>query len=345
MKVLKNFNFKNKKVLIRCDFNVPLGDQGEILDDFRIKSTLPTIEYLMKESAKIILMSHLGRPEGKAVAELKLTPIQKLLEKYLNLPVRKSKDCIGKETEELVNEMKTGEVLLLENLRFHKEEEENDDNFTKDLVKLGDIYINDAFANCHRAHASMVGIPKYLPAAAGLLLEKEIKTLENFIRNPQKPLISIIGGKKVETKTKLIDAVSEISDWVLISGLIEKDLKEKNIKLKYPSKIISPIDSVNTFDIGPETIKIFQEKIIQAKTIFWNGPFGKIEEEKYRKGTKAIVETIIKSGAFSVVGGGETVEFINQMGLIDKFSHVSTGGGALLDFVCDGQLVAIEALK
>lgn len=345
MKTLKDFNFKNKRVLVRCDFDVSLSERGEILEDFRIKKAIPTINYLIKEKAKLILIGHLDRPGGRVVEELRMNPVLDKLVEYLNLPVIKTEDCIGKEVEEVVKNTKAVKIVLLENLRFHKEEEENDDNFTKDLVKLGDIYINDALANCHRAHASMVGIPKYLPAAAGLLLEKEIKTLENFIRNPQKPLIFIIGGKKVETKTKLIDAVSEISDWVLISGLIEKDLKEKNIKLKYPSKIISPIDSVNTFDIGPETIKIFQEKIIQAKTIFWNGPFGKIEEEKYRKGTKAIAETIIKSGAFSVAGGGETVEFINQMGLIDKFSHVSTGGGAMLDFIADGQLVAIEALK
>jgi len=345
VKTLKDFNFKNKRVLVRCDFDASLSERGEILEDFRIKKALPTINYLIKEKAKLILIGHLDRPGGRVVEELRMNPVLDKLVEYLNLPVIKTEDCTGKEVEEVVKNTKTGKIVLLENLRFHKGEEENDDNFTKDLVKLGDIYINDAFANCHRAHASMVGIPKYLPAAAGLLLEKEIKTLENFIRNSQKPLISIIGGKKVETKTKLIDAVSEISDWVLISGLIEEDLKEKNIKLKYPSKIISPVDSVNTFDIGPQTINLFKEKIKLAETIFWNGPLGKIEEKPFQNGSKEIAKAIIESGSVSVIGGGETVEFINKIGLTEKFSHVSTGGGAMLDFIVDGKLVGIEALK
>jgi phosphoglycerate kinase len=345
MKVLKNFNFKNKKVLIRCDFNVPLGDQGEILDDFRIKSTLPTIEYLMKESAKIILMSHLGRPEGKAVAELKLTPIQKLLEKYLNLPVRKSKDCIGKETEELVNKMKTGEVLLLENLRFHKEEEENDDGFARELAKLGDIYINDAFGACHRSHASIAGVPKYLPSGAGLLLEKEMEVLTDLMKNPKKPLLAIIGGAKVETKAELINKISESADFVLIGGLIKKEIEEKKISLNYPQKIIAPINEADERDIGEKTIKLFKEKILSAKTIFFNGVLGQIEKEEFTKGTEEILKAIIRSGAFSVVGGGEMVEFVNKLGLIEKFNHVSTGGGAMIAFLSGEKLPGIEALK
>lgn len=345
MKVLKNFNFKNKKVLIRCDFNVPLGDQGEILDDFRIKSTLPTIEYLMKESAKIILMSHLGRPEGKAVAELKLTPIQKLLEKYLNLPVRKSKDCIGKETEELVNKMKTGEVLLLENLRFHKEEEENDDGFARELAKLGDIYINDAFGACHRSHASIAGVPKYLPSGAGLLLEKEMEVLTDLMKNPKKPLLAIIGGAKVETKAELINKISESADFVLIGGLIKKEIEEKKISLNYPQKIIAPFNEADERDIGEKTIKLFKEKILSAKTIFFNGVLGQIEKEEFTKGTEEILKAIIRSGAFSVVGGGEMVEFVNKLGLIEKFNHVSTGGGAMIAFLSGEKLPGIEALK
>ena len=345
MKTLKDFNFKNKRVLVRCDFNVPLSENGEILDDFKIKATIPTIEYLIKSGAKVILMSHLGRPEGKVVEELRLDPIAERLSKLLSRRVVKLDDCVGKEAKGAIEKMRPGDVILLENIQFNPGEITKDLNFAKTLASYADIFVLEAFGQAHRDYASITGIPNYLPSTPGFLLEKEIKILTDLTKNPQRPLISIIGGKKVETKTKLIDAVSEISDWVLISGLIEKDLKEKNIKLKYPSKIISPVDSVNTFDIGPETIKIFQEKIIKAKTIFWNGPFGKIEEEKYRKGTKAIVETIIKSGAFSVAGGGETVEFINQMGLIDKFSHISTGGGAMLDFIADGKLVGIEVLK
>src|SRR4030042_463682 len=342
MKTLKNFNFKNKKVLVRCDFNVPLSEKGNVLDDFRIKSTLPTIEYLIKEEAKIILMSHLGRPEGKAVVGLKLTPIQKLLEKYLNLPVKKSEDCIGKETEELINKMKAKEVLLLENLRFHKEEEENDDSFARELAKLGDIYINDAFGASHRSHASIVGIPKYLPSAAGLLLEKEIRVLTDLMKNSKKPLLAIIGGAKVETKAELINKISESADFVLIGGLIKKEIEEKKISLNYPQKIVVPFDEVDERDIGEKTIKLFKEKILSAKTIFFNGVLGQIEKEEFTKGTEEILRAIIQSGAFSVVGGGEMVEFVNKLGLIEKFNPVSTGGGAMIAFLSGEKLPGIE---
>jgi len=349
MKTLEDFNFKGKRVLLRCDFNVPLSEEGVILDDFRIKQTIPTIEYLTEKGGKIILMSHLDDPAGKVVESLRLTPIQDKLMEYLDLSVTKAPDCIGKEIEKWTREMEPGEVLLLENLRFHKEEEENDDTFAQQLAKLGDIYINDAFGACHRAHASIVGIPKYLPSAMGLLLEKEIKVLTQLLENPLKPLVGIIGGKKVETKSKVIDKISEKADWILINHLIKNEIKEKNIQLKYPQKVVNPIDAVDkkgeNFDIGPQTIERFREKIIQAKTIFWSGPLGKIEEESFQKGSKEIAKAIIDSGAFSVVGGGETVEFINKTGLTEKFSHVSTGGGAMLDFIADGKLAGLTALN
>jgi len=345
MLTIKDFDFKNKKVLVRCDFDVSLSETGEILEDFRIKKSIPTINYLIKEGAKIILMGHLDRPGGKIVETLRMNSIKDRLIKYLNVSLTKTEDCVGKEVEDAVQKIENGEIVLLENLRFHKEEEENNDNFAKELAKLGDIYINESFATCHRAHASIVGIPKYLPSGAGFLLEKEIKILEDLIKKSEKPVISIIGGKKVETKSKLIDAISEISDYVLIGGLISRELKEKNINLKYPEKIVAPIDLIGTYDLGPKTIKLFKEKISKAKTIFWNGPVGNIEQGEYAKGTKEIAKAIIESGAFSVVGGGETVEFINKEGLTDKFNHVSTGGGAMLDFICDGELVGVEALK
>jgi len=344
MKTLKEFKLKNKRVLVRCDFNVPLDQRrGIILDDFRIKETIPTIEYLTKKGAKIILMTHLGRPEGRVVESLRLTPIQDRLMEYLDLSVTKTQDCIGKEVEDWTNEMQSGEILLLENLRFHKEEEENDENFAKELSRLGDIYINDAFGASHRAHASIVGVPKYLPSGAGFLLEKEIKVLSKIIENPEKPLIAIFGGR--EGDYKAMNKISEKADWILIGGLIQKEMEMKKQNLKYPEKIIKPIDAIDGEDVGPKTIDLFKEKISQAKTIFWNGPLGKIEEKRFLKGTEEIAKAIIKSGAFSVVGGGETVEFINKIGLIDKFNHISTGGGAMLEFLSGEKLPGIESLK
>ncbi len=331
--------------MLRCDFNVPLSEEGVVLDDFRIKETIPTIRYLADNGAKIILMSHLGRPEGKVVEGLRLTPIREKLEEYLDLSVKKSEDCIGPAAEELINKTNPGEVLLLENLRFHKEEEENGDNFAKELAKSGDIYINDAFGACHRSHASIVGIPKYLASGAGLLLEKEIKSLNRIIKNPQKPLISIIGGAKVETKAKLINKISEVSDWVLVGGLIKKELDDKKIPLTFPRKIIAPLNNLEGKDIGPETIELFKEKISLAKTIFFNGVLGRIEKKEFSKGTEEILEAIIQSKAFSVVGGGEMLAVINRLGIIDKFSHVSTGGGAMLAFLSGDKLPGIEALE
>jgi len=346
MRTLKSFEVKGKRVLVRCDFNVPLAQKrGIILDDFRIRKTIPTIEYLIEKGAKLLLMSHLGRPGGKVVESLRLTPIQNRLMEYLDVSVTKAPDCVGEEIEKWSREMQPGEILLLENLRFHKEEAENNKGFAKELAKLGDIYINDAFSVCHRNHASIVGIPKYLPSGAGFLLEKEIKVLSQIIKNPKRPLIAIIGGKKVKTKSKLIDKISEIADFILINWLIAEELKGKNIQLKYPQKIVEPIDGIEEKDIGPKTIDLFKEKIASAKTIFWAGPLGKIEEENFQKGSKEITQAIIESGAFSVAGGGETVEFINKLGLTEEFNHLSIGGGAMLDFIADGKVVGSEALK
>jgi len=343
MKFLKDFELKGKRVLVRCDFNVPLSSKGEILDDFRIKETIPTIEYLIKKGARVILMSHLGKPKGKVVENLKLDKIQERLMEYLDFSIVKAKDCVGKEIEDWTKEMAEGEILLLENLRFHKEEEKNDENFAKELAKLGDIYINDAFACCHRVHASIVGIPKFLPSGAGLLLEKEIKFLNKIIKNPVKPLISVFGGDDPDFKA--IEEISKIADFVLVGGLIENLVREKNIKLEFPEKIIKPVDDIEGKDIGPKTIKIFREKILSAKTIFWSGPLGKIEEKRFQRGTKEITKAIIESGALSVIGGGETIEFINKLGLVEKFSHVSTGGSALLFYLAGEKLPGIETLK
>ena len=347
MKNLKGFDCQGKKILLRCDFNVPLSEQGNILDDFRIKQSLATIEYLQKNKAMVILLSHLGRPqEDKSNLEkYSLRPIAFRIEELLKVKVKFLSYCIGSEAKQEIGKMKPGEIVLLENLRFHKEEEENDSDFAKELAFLGDIYINDAFAVCHRKHASIVGIPEYLVSGQGLLLEKEIKILTDLIKNPKRPLISIIGGKKAETKARFINKVSEIADFVLINEILNKEIEEKGIILNNPQKIIRPIDNIDTFDIGPKTIGLFKEKIKKAKTVFWSGPLGKIEDKKYRNGSEQIVKAIIENNVFSIVGGGETVEFIHESGESLKFNHLSTGGGAMLAFLSGEELPGLEALK
>lgn len=391
MKTLKDFNFKNKRVLVRCDFNVPLDEKRAILDDFRIIESIPTIEYLRKKGAKIILMSHLGRPKGKVVESLRLTPVQKRLMEYLNLSVIKVPDCIGKETKEKIEAMSSGEILLLENLRFHKEEEEGEENFAKELSKLGDIYINDAFGACHRNHASIVGIPKYLPSGAGLLLEKEIKILSRVIDRPLRPLIAIIGGVKIATKIKVIEKFLKMADHLLLGGeianavletkgiIVGKPLPEPEVIKKIEKidltdpKLHLPIDGIisladiktglkegyfrkgalgqirkeeKAYDIGPETIKIFSEIIKNAKMIIFSGPLGMYENEKFEKGTREIANIITRNySAFKITGGGDTISALNKFDLIDKFDHVSTGGGAMLEFLAEEKLPGIEVLK
>lgn len=351
IKNLKDFSVSGKRVLVRCDFNVPLDENGNILDDFRIQKTLPTIKYLIEQKAKIILMSHLGDPDGKVVEELKMDKVAEKLAEYLGFPIEKEDDCIGPDAENESNKLEPGKILLLENLRFHKEETHStgsgqaDNEFAKKLSYLGDIYVNDAFGVCHRDQASVTGVPKLLPSCAGLLLEKEIENLDKVISNPEKPMVSIVGGTKVGTKSKFINNISKASDFVIISGLIAKEVAERSIKFDFSEKIVIPVGELGALDISDESIKMFQEKILSSKTVLWNGPFGKFEDDKYAKGTLAIANAIIESSAFSVVGGGETVEFLAKQGMIDKFSHVSTGGGAMLAYLSGEKLPGIEALN
>ncbi len=346
MRTLKEFDVKNKKVLVRCDFDVPLSKEGGISDVFRIKQSISTIDYLVKEGAKVILISHLGRPKGTTVDSLRMNPVAKELSELLARPVVKLDDCVGPEVENAVNAMKAGEVILLENVRFHKEEEENDSNFAGQLAKLGDLYVNNAFADSHRDHASITGINKYLPSAAGFTLATEIKVLSGLINDPKKPLVVIIGGAKVEeTKLKVIDRFSDLAQAFLLGGLVAKEIKDKNVKLRNPEKIVWPKDETGGGkDIGPETMRSFKDKISLAKTVFWNGPLGLIEEEEFSLGSKQIAEDIIESKAFSVVGGGDTVGFINRLGLAEKFGYVSTGGGAMMEFLAGEELPGIKAL-
>jgi len=344
MKTLRDINVEGKRVLVRCDFNVPVSESGEILNDFRIQKSLPTIKYLIENKAKIILMSHLGDPAGHE-PRFKMDRIQERIEDLVGFKIKKAEDCIGKEVEKQAEELLQGEVLLLENLRFHKEEKQNNRDFAKALSCLGDIYVNDAFSVSHRAHASIVGVPKFLESCAGFLLEQEIKNLDKIIEMPEKPMVAVIGGKKVETKSRFIDKISEKADTVIISGLLKKEIIEKNIQFKNPEKIIGPTGDLGALDINDKSIKMFTEKILQSRTILWNGPFGKSEEKLYEKGTLAIAQAVIKSKAFSVVGGGETIEFIQRQGIIDKFSHASTGGGAMMTYLSGEELPGLEALK
>lgn len=345
MKTFKDIEVANKRILVRCDFNVPVSDNNDILDDFRIRQALPTIKYLIEKKAKIILMSHLD-PKGTGVIDKRFS-MEKVAEKLsdlLNMPIAKETDCVGPEVEAATNNLKGGQILLLENLRFYKEETDNNVEFAKKLSYLGDIYVNEAFGVSHRAHASLAGVPKFLPSCAGFLLEKEINALDRIIKNPEKPMIAVIGGKKAETKAKFIDKISEKADAVIIGGLMKKEMDKKKIVFAHPGKIIGPAGDVGALDINKESIKMFAEKILGVKTVFWNGPFGKFEDKKYEKGTLAIAKAIIKSKAFSVVGGGETIEFLKKHGMIDKFSHVSTGGGAMLAYLAGEKLPGLKAL-
>jgi len=342
MKALKDFEFKNKRVLVRCDFNVPLSQQGDILDDFRIKQALPTIKYLIEKRAKILLISHLNRPKRKELKySLKVVGVR--LQELLGTNVKFLSDCIGPMVEQEIDKMEEGEIVLLENLRFYKEEEENNPEFAKKLADLADIYINDAFSVCHREHASVSGITQHIISGQGFLLEKEMKVLEEIIENLKTPLIAIFGGKG--DGFRAISKILDRADLILINELIEKEIDRRKIVFKSPEKIVRPIDSIDIFDIGPQTIDLFKEKIEKAKTIFWSGPLGKIEQEEYRNGSEQIAKAIISSGAFSIAGGGETMEFINQLGLFSKFNHLSTGGGAMLSFLAGEKLPGIEALK
>ncbi|MCK4781896.1 phosphoglycerate kinase [Candidatus Parcubacteria bacterium] len=347
MKILEDFDVNNKRVLVRCDFNVPLDNKGNILDDFRIKQVFPTIRYLLKNKAKIVLISHLGRPTEPS-AKYSLKPVGLRLEKLLGRKISFLPDCIGEDVEKEIDKIQSGEIVVLENLRFYKGEEGNAQVFAKQLAKLGDIFIQEAFACCHRSHASIVSLPKYLPSGAGFLLCKELSSLQKVVKNPSRPLVAIIGGIKLKTKIKLVEKLSQICDFILVSSVLSLQILKNKISL--PENVILSKDvdiSMKTApsDIDSKTIALFTEKILQAKTIFWNGPLGKIEKKEFQNGTSKIAEKIIESGAYSVIGGGETIEFLKEINLADKFDHISTGGGAMIDYLVDGKLVGIDALN
>ncbi len=345
MKTVKDFEIAGKKVLLRSDFNVPLDDSGAIVDDFRIQKSLETIQYLISQKAKVILLAHLGEPEGEIVERLKVKVIKERLEQLLGVEIKYADDCVGPAVESAVLHLQDGEVLLLENVRFHKEETENSAEFSKELSHVADLYINDAFDVCHRAHASVVGVPQFLPHGAGLLLEKEVAVLSQIMQRPLRPMVAIIGGAKAETKAKLADPFCAFADLVIVSGLIKQALVEKKVPLQYPEKVFGPREDLQAPDITAADIERIVQRILQAKTVFWNGPFGKFEDGEHEKGTLAIANAIIESGAFSVVGGGETIAFLGKEGILDKFNHVSTGGGAMLSYLAAEELPGLKALE
>jgi 3-phosphoglycerate kinase len=389
-KTIQDVDLKDKRVLIRVDFNVPLDDDLNITDDIRIRAAVPTIRYAIDNGAKVILMSHLGRPDGQVNEKMRLAPCAKRLEKIIGRPVTALKDCIGPDVKKVVDAMKPGDVILLENLRFHAEEEKNDLKFAKELASLGDIFVNDAFGTAHRAHASTEGVTHYLPSVAGFLLGKEIQYLGNAVDDPVRPLVAILGGAKVKDKIKVIDNLLNKVDALIIGGgmaytflkvqgktigssKLDKDgfdtakaALDKAAKKKIP--ILLPVDNVigdrfdasaNTqvvgdnipdgwmgLDIGPKTIKLFEEKLKTAKTIVWNGPLGVFEMDKFAKGTEEVAKYIAGlKGVTSIIGGGDTAAAMAKFKVDGKMSHISTGGGASLEYLEGRGLPGIDALN
>lgn len=387
--MLKDANFSGKKVIVRVDFNVPLDKSLKITDDRRIRESLPTINYLLKNgAAKIILMSHLGRPDAQVIENLRLRPVAKKLEELLAQKVLALDDCIGDAVKQKILGS-SEKVILLENLRFHKEEEKNDPKFAQELSSLADIYVNDAFGTAHRAHASTAGIAKYLPAVAGFLLEKEINYLGKAVANPQKPFVVILGGAKVSDKILLIENLLPKTDCIIIGGgmaytflkaqgiaignskleadkvdvaksLLEK-AKVKNVKVALPvdhviTKSIDSTDDIKTVtdipdgwlavDIGPVTCKNFKEILSKAKTIVWNGPLGIFEKDAFAQGTKEVAQYIGSlKGVTSIIGGGDTAAAMAKFKLEDKMTHISTGGGASLEYLEGKELPGIAVLQ
>jgi len=381
MNNLRDIDVDNKKVLVRVDFNVPLTQDLEVKDDFRIKAHLETINYLKDHNAKIILISHLGSPKGKDLS-LSLEPVAAKLEEISSYKVKFVDETLGEKVQQAVNEMDNGDILVLENLRFNSEEEENDSEFAASLARLADIFVQDAFSVCHRNHASVSSIPKYLDSYPGFLLEKEISALDGVIKDVKRPLIAIIGGAKIITKTSVIENFLNKADAILLGGVIantvlqfkgiygNEELRDrdtyqaiKDIDFDNP-KLIVPMDGIiskgnysrvgsvdsigdgeEVLDIGPETIDYYKKIIKKAKTIVWNGPLGKVENEIFSKGTKAIVEAIAEQDAYTIAGGGETVSYISEIKKEEGFNFISSGGGAMLDYISGKDLPGIEALN
>ncbi|OGY21286.1 MAG: hypothetical protein A2113_00130 [Candidatus Woykebacteria bacterium GWA1_44_8] len=331
MKLLRDLpEIENQKVLLRVDFDIPVKN-GQVLDETRIKAALPSIQFLLEKEARLILLAHLDRPKG-VDKKFSLRPLVDLLERLLEQKVTFIENLAAN---------KVGQLNLFENLRFWPGEEANDENFSRSLAALGQFYVNDAFAASHRPHASIVGIPKLLPSFAGLKLEQEIKELSRVLENPKRPLVAIIGGAKIETKLPAINNLAKIADKVLVGGRVMFEISQNDLA----QNVIVAADHVETRDIGPGAIKAFEGIIAGASIIVWNGPMGVFEENKYESGTKAIAQAVAGSKAYSIVGGGDTIAALNKFGLLAKISYVSTGGGAMLEFLGGKKLPGLEALE
>lgn len=389
-KTVKDIDIKDKKVFVRCDFNVPLDENGKITDNRRIVGALPTIKYLLENNCKVILCSHLGRPKGEVKPEFSLAPVAAELSRLLDKEVKLAKDVIGESAKELTSNMQNGEIVLLENVRFDSREEKNDPELSKELASMAEIFVNDAFGTAHRAHSSTAGIAQYLPAVSGFLIEKELKFLGDALQNPERPFVAILGGKKVSDKIGVINSLLEKVDTLMIGGamaytffkaqgynvgnsiceldkldlakeLMEK-AKQKGVKLMLPvdtrlgkefdpnteSKVVGwkeiP-DGWEGYDVGDETIKMYQEQLKTAKTVIWNGPVGLFEFDKFAIGTNAVAKTLSElENTTTIIGGGDSAAAVEKAGLAEKFTHISTGGGASLEFLEGKKLPGIECL-
>lgn len=388
-RTLEDFNLSGKKVLVREDLNVPMDEDGRITDDTRIIAALPTIKYLSEQGAKVIIMSHLGRPKGEANKKYTLLPVAKRLSELLKQDVVFTEDCIGERAEKAVSNMQIKDVLLLENVRFHAEEERNDKEFARKLASMGDLYINDAFGTSHRAHASTVGVAEFLPSGAGFLMKKELETMGKALENPERPFVAILGGAKVSDKIGVIKNLLSKVDTLLIGGgmaftflksqgheigksLLEQDkvelaasllkeAKEKDVNLILPDDVVVapefkedvPYKTVRVseipqdmmgLDIGDTTRERFSKIIEQAGTIVWNGPMGVFEMKAYAKGTLALAKAMADSNAVTIIGGGDSAAAVKQLGYAEAMTHISTGGGASLEFLEGKELPGVAVL-
>ena len=389
-KTVKDIDLKGKKVFVRCDFNVPMDENQNITDNTRIVAALPTIKYLLEQNCKIILASHLGRPKGEVKPEFSLKPVAKELSKLLGKEVIMANDVIGEDATTKAEKIKEGEIMLLENVRFHREETDNEPEFAKKLASMAEVFVNDAFGTAHRAHASTTGIADYIPGVAGFLIEKELKFLGNAINNPERPFVAILGGAKVSDKIGVIDSLLDKVDTLMIGGgmaytffkaqgynvgnslcEVEKtDLaleamekaKSKGVKLLLPidtkiGKEFKPDTESKTvawteipdewegFDIGEKTIEMFKNELQSAKTVIWNGPLGLFEFDQFAIGTNEIAKTLAELDATTIIGGGDSAAAVTKAGLADKMTHISTGGGASLEFLEGKKLPGIECLQ